>query len=124
MPSVQDTAYPKLKSNPTEKDLLRLYTPSLDELGLARRVTRHPVTRLSFLVLLKTFQRLGYGIALARVPASIIRHIVISAQIPTSEQNLSQYDVSATRKRHLPIVRDYLQIAAFDRTAHQGVLQA
>lgn len=105
MPSVQDTAYPNLKSNPTEKDLLRLYTPSLDELGLARRVTRHPATRLSFLVLLKTFQRLGYGIALAHVPASIIRHIVMSAQISTSQQNLSQYDASATRKRYLPIVR-------------------
>jgi hypothetical protein len=32
MPSPQDTAYPCLKSNPTEKDLIRLYTPTSEEL--------------------------------------------------------------------------------------------
>lgn len=73
MPSPQDTAYPRLKSNPTEQDLLRLYTPPLEELALARRVTRNLATRLNVLILLKTFQRFGYGIALAGIPARIIR---------------------------------------------------
>jgi TnpA family transposase len=124
MPSPQDTAYPRLKSNPTEKDLMRLYTPTLEELNLARRVTRNSATRLNFLILLKTFQRLGYGIALARVPARIIRHLVTSAQLPMTEQDLSRYDTSATRKRHLPIVRDYLQITTFGQKAHETMIQA
>jgi len=124
MSSVQDTAYPRLKNNPTEKDLLTLYTPTTEELELAKRVTMKPVTCLNFLVLLKTFQRLGYGVALADVPASITRHIVTSAQLPTSRQKLSQYDASETRRRHLSVIRDYLQIAAFDQKAHEAMLEA
>lgn len=124
MPSVQDTAYPRLKSNLTEKHLMCLYTPTSEELALARRVTSKSVTCLNFLVLLKTFQRLGYGVTLADVPARIIRHIVMSTQLPTSRQTLNQYDASATRRRHLRIIRDYLQIAAFDQAAHQAMVTA
>ena len=124
MPSVHDTAYPRLKSNPSTKELFSLYTPTTDELELAQRVTRRPVTCLSFLVLLKTFQRLGYAIALATVPASIIRHIVMSSHLSTSQQDLSRYDASATRKRHLSIIREYLQISPFHQTAHQAMIQA
>lgn len=90
MPSPQDTAYPRLKSNPTERDLIRLYTPTSEELALARRVTRNSATRLNFLILLKTFQRLGYGITLAHVPARIIRHLVTTTQLPITLQDLSQ----------------------------------
>ena len=75
MVSIQDTAYPRLKSNPTFKELINVYTPTPDELQLAERVTRKSSTSLCFLVLLKTFQRLGYGVPLTAVPASIIRHI-------------------------------------------------
>ena len=124
MPSIQDTAYPRLKNNPTEKDLLTLYTPTLEELELAKRVTMKPVTCLNFLVLLKAFQRLGYGVALVDVPARIIRHIAMSAQLSTTRQYLSQYDASATRRRHLSIIRDYLQITAFDQKAHEAMLAA
>lgn len=80
--------------------------------------------RLNFLILLKTFQRLGYSITLARVPAKIIRHLSTSAQSPITQQDLSQYDASATRKRHLPIVCDYLQITAFGQKAHEAMLEA
>jgi len=59
MLSTQDTAYPRLKSNPTSKELVNVYTPTLDELQLVERVTRKSSPRLCFLVLLKTFQRLG-----------------------------------------------------------------
>jgi TnpA family transposase len=124
MPSIQDTAYPRLKNNPTEKDLLTLYTPTLEELELAKRVTMKPVTCLNFLVLLKAFQRLGYGVALVDVPARIIRHIAMSAQLSTTRQYLSQYDASATRRRHLSVIRDYLQITAFDQKAHEAMLAA
>lgn len=124
MPSIQDTAYPRLKHNPTEKDLLILYTPTTEELELAQRVTMKPVTCLNFLVLLKAFQRLGYGVALVNVPARFIRHIVMNAQLSTSRQRLSQYDASATRRRHLSIIRDYLQITAFNPKAHEAMLTA
>ncbi len=57
MPSVQDTAYPRLKSNPTLKELTTIYSPTPDEWVLAQQVTRSgSPTRLGFLVLLKTFR--------------------------------------------------------------------
>lgn len=124
MPSIQDTAYPRFKSNPTAKELITLYTPTTDELELANRVTYKPLTCLNFLVLLKTFQRLGYGVALVTVPASIIRHIVMSAKLSTSQRDLGHYDASATRRRHLTIIREYLQIFPFNQSAHQVIVQA
>lgn len=124
MVSIQDTAYPHLRRNPSPKELTTLYTPTLDELELSHRVTRRPVTRLSFLVLLKTFQRLGYGIALSSVPASIIRHVVTSAQLRVTQYDLCEYDLSKARKRHLLIIREYLQIAPFNQTAHTAMVEA
>jgi hypothetical protein len=38
MPSIDDTASPKLKQDHTDKDLLTLYTPTTEELDLARMV--------------------------------------------------------------------------------------
>jgi hypothetical protein len=70
MPSIHDTAYPRLKSHPSAKELEALYTPTSDELELARRVTSKPSTCVTFLVLLKAFQCLGYGVVLATIPAS------------------------------------------------------
>ncbi|MGK7889748.1 MAG: Tn3 family transposase [Leptolyngbyaceae cyanobacterium] len=121
MPSIDDTAYPQLKQSPTEKDLLTLYTPTAEELDLARRVTLTLSTRLCFLVLLKTFQKLGYGVKLATVSARIIRHVVASAQLPATQNDLRQYDASTTRRRHLAIIREYLQIQAFEPDGHQAM---
>jgi hypothetical protein len=60
MPSIQDTAYPRLRSQVSQRELAEIYTPTADELTLARRGAKGAVAQLGFLVLLKTFQRLGY----------------------------------------------------------------
>jgi hypothetical protein len=38
MPSIDNTAYPKLKQDHTDKDLLTLHTSTTEELDLARMV--------------------------------------------------------------------------------------
>ena len=60
MPTVHETAYPRLKSNVTGRELVDLYTPTEAEVELAGRVSKGPSARVPFLILLKTFQRLGY----------------------------------------------------------------
>src|SRR5262249_15848669 len=60
MTAIHETAYPRLRSNLTEKELRELYTPTLEEMVFVQRVTSSPVTALGVAVLLKTFQRLGY----------------------------------------------------------------
>lgn len=78
MPSIQDTAYPRLRSQLSARELADISTPTREEVDLARSVTKGEVARLGFLVLLKTFQRLGYPVALTDVPASVIEHVCAS----------------------------------------------
>ena len=42
MPSISDTAYPRLKINPSAKELNELYTPTVYELAFARERARQP----------------------------------------------------------------------------------
>lgn len=124
MPSLQDTAYPRLKHNVTDKELATIYTPTLDELSLAEQHTKGSSAKLSFLILLKTFQRLGYAVPLASVPARIVQHIAASAQLSTSSTELASYDASGTRKRHLAVIRDYLHLQPFNVTAQEVIVAA
>jgi len=55
MPGIQDTAYPRLRSQITQRELTKIYTPTAEELALARQGTRGASAQLGFLVLLKTF---------------------------------------------------------------------
>lgn len=40
MPMIQETAYPRLKTTVSAADLIAIYTPTPDELALAKQVTR------------------------------------------------------------------------------------
>lgn len=70
MPSVHETAYPRLKSSITTKELADIYTPTPAEIVLAERVAKGNSARLCFLMLLKSFQRLGYFIMLGIAPCA------------------------------------------------------
>ncbi|WP_373538752.1 Tn3 family transposase [Chamaesiphon sp.] len=118
MPSVQETAYPRLKSNITLKELTAIYTPTTEEIGFAQQSTATgSSTRLGFLILLKTFQRLGYAVPTQAVPASIVRHIATAASLTVSQRELAHYDAAVTRRRHLSLIRDYLHLHAYSPTA-------
>jgi hypothetical protein len=123
MPSPQDTAYPRLKSSLSVKELTSIYTPSPEELLLSSRVTKNQPSQLGFLVLLKTFQRLGYAVPVADVPINITRHIATIAELKLRTDALSTYDASTSRKRHLTIIRHYLNLQVFGQTARQLINQ-
>ena len=75
MPGIRDTAYPQVKSTPSAKELEEVYTPNLVELVWAEKRTRERTPRVGLLVLLKTFQRLGYFVMLSDVPLPILEHV-------------------------------------------------
>ena len=75
MPSVEETAYPRLKSNPSKQALETLYSPTKEEIWLARQRTRGETAMLGFLVLLKTFQTVGYPVQVSQVPNAIVKKI-------------------------------------------------
>jgi Domain of unknown function (DUF4158) len=75
LPTIHDTAYPGLKSSVSEKELNEIYPPTADEFDLVHSLTHSTAMRIGFLVLLKTFQRLGYFIPVHKVPRPIAEHI-------------------------------------------------
>ncbi len=49
------TAYSRLKSNPTPKELDKLFSPSLKELNWTKAHSRNPSSQLNFLIFAKNF---------------------------------------------------------------------
>ena len=78
MPTIQETARPRLKTHVSAPDLAAIYTPASDELALAKQSTRGEAAYLGFLALLKTFQRLGYFVPFRK--SSVVG--VVSQPIP------------------------------------------
>lgn len=122
MTSIQDTAYPRLNHQLTTKALIAVYTPSDEELVLADSITRRRVAKIGFLVLLKTYQRLGYPVLVKDVPASIIRQVSTTAAVTVSTEALDNYDRSGSRRRHLKVVRDYLGVIAYGEAAQRAMV--
>jgi hypothetical protein len=116
MPTIHETVYPRLKSNVSRRELADLYTPTEAELELANRSSKGEPARLAFLVLLKTFQRLGYFIALQDVPRGIVEHIAHDRGMLIVPEAASDYDESGTRRRHVKIIRHHLRVKSLDET--------
>ena len=124
MPSVSDTAYPRFKINPSTKVLNELYTPTVYELAFARERARQALQRAGLLLLLKTFQRLGYFAACAEIPVPIIRHVFRCAALTDlPEQLLQAYDASTARDRHTALIREFLGVTAYGPAAREVVVE-
>ena len=122
MPTVHDTAYPRLKNSISRRELTDLYTPTQAELELAARAAKSETAKLSFLVLLKTFQRLGYFIILGEVPRCIVEHIGHDRGMLIVPETTAEYDQSGTRRRHVTMIRNYLHVRALTRQGRRCLL--
>ena len=116
MPVIADTAYPRLSAEPGPAEL-EAFTPEVAELAFARQRTRQPGPRLALLVLLKTFQRLGYCVRIADVPETIIAHIAASAGLAGTVYEIDAYDDTTYRVRLAALVRGFVGVAGYDREA-------
>jgi TnpA family transposase len=120
LPSIQDTIYPRIKSNLTEQDLREVYMPKREEIEWAEKKSRGHFQQLSLLVLMKTSQKLGFFINVSDIPSIIVEHIAKFARLPIPDpEEWKEYDGSRTWKRHHRFIRDYLQIRPFDEQARQ-----
>lgn len=109
-----DTAYPRLKSRFSQTELDRFYTPTNAELIFCDNTARARSTRLGFVLLLKTYQCLGYFVTSNQVPTAIIEHIAGCITKRCDRNSLQQYDVSQAKRKHLSAVRNFLAVKAFD----------
>lgn len=109
-----ETAYPRFKTRLTPAELDRFYTPTDDELAFCANAARTPTTLLGFVVLLKTFQRLGYFVLSNQVPESVIEHIAKAIRYNNPDrEDLRRYDKSEARRKHLAVVREFLDVKPF-----------
>ena len=109
-----DTAYPRFKSRPSPAELERFYTPCENERLFCDSHTRSQATRQGFVLLLKTYQRLGYFVTSAQVPDAIVAHIAAAMNEPDDRDGLRQCDSSQARRKHLAAVREFLGVKPFD----------
>ena len=111
MASLHETAYPRLKSSFSRRELREQYTPSPNERQLIDAI-RRPLPRLGFALQLKLFQRLGYFIALGDAPSPIVNHIAEALELKKipSASELRDYGASGTAARHAKQVRDLMGV--------------
>lgn len=120
MSSVHETAYPRLKLEFTEQELIAIYTPTPAELKYVASQYRQVSQQTFLLIQLKLLQRLGYFMALASVPAVVIEHICSRAQVRVpGPVALAKYDQSGTRSRHHVRLREYVGIRVLDMEAEK-----
>jgi TnpA family transposase len=128
MVAVNDTAYPRLKSNPTTKELTSIYSPNPEELAFGATVAKRPITRVGLLLLLKTFQRLGYFPMLSDIPSTIALHIASFVGFKIIPKGLSSYDQTGTRARHMTAILAFVKVTAYgdggESVINQAVLDA
>ena len=79
---------------------------------------------MGLLLLLKTFQRLGYFVRYAEIPTAIISHIARCADYPDVPTGLDTYDESAARARHMALVRNFVGVTAYGYSARKIVVDA
>src|SRR4051794_16363639 len=99
MPLVSNTAYPRLEINPSATEVAR-FTPTPAEIAFVRRRARRDGARLALLVLLKTFQRLGYFVPFEDIPPVIVEHVADALPGLTSPATvLADFQTSTYRSR-------------------------
>lgn len=112
MATLHETAYPRLKPDPTAKELAEIYTPTEAEMAFVRRITKQPTTQLAVIIHLKMFQRLAYFTQLADVPERIRQHIAKAVRLRGALKTgrLDTYDTSGGKRRHMELLRQFLGV--------------
>lgn len=117
MPILQETAYPCFRKRTRAKDLVEFYTPTEKELSYADDFVRSKDAKLGFLILLKSFQRLGYFKPATSVPEDIAKHIAASIGCTYNVRAIKEYDRSRNKWRHVDRVRQLLEVKPFAKDA-------
>ena len=115
MASIERTAYPRFKRYYTLAQLQKTYTPTSTEIAFARDHTQGDKNFFNLIVLLKSFQRLGYFPHLDQIPKDITNYL--REHLKLSENINIGYDQSRTLYRHKKEIRAYFQVTAFDKQA-------
>lgn len=122
MASIERTAYPRFKRNPSARDLSAMHTPTEEEIAFACKIARSPTHLLALVTLLKSFQRLGYFPKLEEVPPGIVSHL--RSCLHLGPEVAPGYEEARTLYRHHRAIRDYLRVKAYGKEARHLAIKA
>src|SRR5882724_6881775 len=112
MASIERTAYPRLTRHLSPHELHTRYTPSAADLAFAEETARGAAPTLTVLILLKTFERLGYFPRLAEVPLAIVQQLRTALGQPA---DLAPDVTPRTLYRYHQAIRAHLQVMLYDQ---------
>lgn len=121
MASIERTAYPRLKKSFTDTELKNHYVPTEDEIYFVRNRANGEEPQLHLLILLKTFQRLGYFPRIEDVPDEIVR---LARLILQFGKNTFPLVSVRTLYKHQATIRRFLNVKAFDKTGRKKAARA
>ena len=112
MTAPHDTVYPRLKPDPSARELELHYTPSVDELAFVQGLSSQPSIRLAVMLHLKTLPRRGQFGALREIPERIVRHVAdaMGYRRTFTSKDLDDYDASRRKRDHMAQVRSFLNV--------------
>ena len=122
MASIERTAYPRFKRAVSVRELHEAFTPTADEIAWAREKTRTEEHLLALLVLLKSYQRLGYFPDLSEVPLPVVEHIRGLLELKPDVEAV--HDSERTAERHRDWVRARLGVTYDPPAAREVAEQA
>ena len=114
MASIDRTAYPRLGKRLSASELEAQYAITEEEARLVRLATNGDSPRLTFLVLLKTRQHLGYFPTLLELPDQIVRFLADSFGLPQTTPLLDAEIKKKTLSRYRTVIRSHLGGTAYD----------
>ncbi len=123
MTSLIDTTYPYLKNDISIDELHDNYIISPEEIDFCTTYTKDGQTRLCFLILLKTFQYLGYFTKVKECPDKIVTFISKNNGIKYNKKYLDVYDNSTTRTNHVGFIRTYLNLNKFNKEVVENLAE-
>jgi Domain of unknown function (DUF4158) len=125
MTAIHGTAYPRLRSTLSDKELEEIYPPPTpDDLAFIHRVTKSTVATCGGIVLLKTWQRLGYFPLLDTLPPRLSQHRATTMGVLSPSVLLQHYEQRRLREWHIPQIRAHLGITAFSDGGRRVLLEA
>lgn len=116
MTQLHETAYPRLKADPTPQDLAEVYTLTPAEIAFIDETPRRPAARTAAFLYLKLFQRLGYFVQIGDVPPLVREHILAQTGYlrPPRFDELKRFDRSSQRSTLIAALRRYLDVRPLD----------
>ncbi|MEM1395475.1 MAG: DUF4158 domain-containing protein, partial [Cyanobacteria bacterium P01_H01_bin.150] len=116
MTSINRTAYPKFKQFPDAKELAELYTPTPEEIKFVKSKTKSHNGFLSFMVMLKSFQRLGYFPHPELIPIAVIKHLRSCLKL---QDWIKTIPSERQRYTYQNAIRLYLGVKQYDKAAQK-----